>query len=781
MTEKDHDRFAAVAEQVIRELRGDPNPSLSSSREKRWGNGGSLSLEVETGQVYDHEQGEGGGIVWFCSAETGLPAGEAVKWMIDRGFVKDQPGDGHQPEPKRSSPYPDRPAHPRTPPPAERTPEPPPLPADDPGPAPPPPSGPPASSPGGPRTDAAGNWIPKNLPDTAYLSATFDYCDEAGEVAYQVCRYDYPDPASAKGHGKHFLQRIPDKSKPHGYAYKTRGMRWLPYRLPELLDDVRDGVPIFIVEGEKKVDMLREIGVPATCNHGGAGKFPETLVEHFKGAKVCILPDNDKAGQDHATLIGRRLRAIAEEVLILDLPGLPPKGGVDDWLPAGGTAEALYRLRRDEARPFVPPPPVSKFGGVPWADLDKPGPQLERIIKGVLTANEISLLVGESQSGKSFLALDLAMCVARGQDFFGHKTRRGGVIYQAGESAVGVRRRRLPAYRQHHHVNGEDVPFVLLEHQIDLFGNPDQIDQLVEECIAWRDTFDVRLDLVVIDTFNRATPGANENDGRDMSIVLENAEKIRRETGAHVLMVHHLNAGGTRARGHTSLFANVDAVITVKKVEATKDPEGRQVREWTISKQKDGEDGVSQTFVLPAIEIGRDEDGDRITSCVVVRPGATEGPPRDGEPGAVGAGISGWNATALRAIYNALAECGQAAPVGLNLPASTRVVSRQDVGRELARAARADGIDGEDVKEGETPDQARERRDAARRAKAASARDALYSRGIIRMDENWIWLTGKRVQGFGPPPGSQRWAPPADADGDQTPGPDLPFDMGDFQ
>jgi len=796
MSDAHDNRFRDIAEDVIRELRGDPNKHLSKPGEKRWGNGGSLSLDTKTGRIYDHEQGQGGGLVWFVQEELGLAAPrDAFNWLAERGHVRDEGRRDQPAEKKQVGPYRERPPHPRSPQaqtPPQRDQGPPP---GDPGPMPPDDRfGPPPGDPGdpgpqpddrgmppprsAPRTDPAGNWIPKNLPDTAVLAKTYDYQTLDGEVAYQVCRYEWPDPETEKGRGKHFLQRIPDPKKPNGYSYKTKGMEWLPYRLPELAADVDEGRVIFIVEGEKKVDMLRDIGVPATCNHGGAGKFPVELTRHFHGAKVCILPDNDKAGRDHATLVGRRLRKIAEAVLILDLPGLPPKGGVDDWLPAGGTSEQLYRLMRDEARPFVPPPPETKFGGVAWADLDAPGKQLEFVIKGVLAANELSMLVGESQSGKSFLALDLAMSIARGRDFFGHKTRQGGVIYQAGESATGLRRRRIPAYRQHHEVNDPTLPFVLLENQIDLFGNPEQIDALVQECLAWRDTFDVPLDLIVIDTFNRATPGANENDGRDMSIVLENAEKIRRETGAAVMMVHHMNAGGTKARGHTSLYANVDTVIMVRKVEDAKDPSGRQVREWTISKQKDGEDGVKHSFVLPAIEIGRDADGDRLTSCIIAQPRETDGGADQGaEPGAQ---VSGWTETALRAIYNAINEHGEAAPQSLGMPHGAMVVNRRAVARELARVAPADGLDGDDIRRGETQEQAEKRRRDARQKKAADARDRLYSRGVIRMDDNWIWLTGKRVRGFPPPPGARGWADTGRDEGGDQPGVDLPFDMEDF-
>ena len=487
------DKFAHHAAAVARDLLGDENKQLSTKDELRFGKQGSMSVDVKTGQFFDHEQNEGGGVLWFIERETGRPVagGSAVEWMRENGFdVED-----------------DRP--------------------------------PAVKSGNGPRLDPDGNWLPQRVPDHGRLTKTFDYRDAAGELIYQVCRYDWTvDPSvNPKGHDKTFVQRVPDSKKPGGWSYKTKGITWLPYRLPELLADIANGRPIFIVEGEKKVDMLREIGVPATCNHGGAGKFPDDLAPHFRDAQIVVLPDNDTAGHDHAGLIARRLEGVARWIKTIELPGLPPKGGVDDWLPAGGSAEALYDLLDSAATPLEAAPFKSTFGAIQWADFDAPGPSYDYTIKGVLTRGEMSMLLGESQSGKSFLAIDIAMSIARGTEWFGHKVRQGGIIYQAGESALGVRRRRFPAYRRHYDCGGEPLPVVLLERPLDLYTNDEHVDLFIEECRHWGGRFDVPLELIVIDTFNKATPGANENDGKDMGTVLARCDRIRRETGAHVMLV----------------------------------------------------------------------------------------------------------------------------------------------------------------------------------------------------------------------------------------------------
>lgn len=742
--DKGKDQFAQHAAAVARDLFGEPNKQLSSNEELRFGRQGSKSVDVKTGQFYDHEQNEGGGVLWAISTYAGrkIEGGDAVEWMRENGYYIE---DNRAPTPAAQ----------------------------------------PAS-----RTDAAGNWLPQRVPDHGKLTKTYDYLDASGSLSYQVCRYDWSvDPSvNPKGHDKTFVQRRPDSNKRHGWDWSTKGMTWLPYRLPELIEDIRNGFEIFIVEGEKKVDMLREIGVPATCNHGGAGKFPESLVEWFKGAKVIILPDNDQAGQDHANLIARRLTGTARSIRTLDLPGLPPKGGVDDWLPAGGDADQLYQLAGHE--PEAAPTYQSKFGAVMWADFDKPGQTYEYMIKGVLTENEISMLLGESQSGKSFIAIDIAMAVARGEPWFGRQTRRGGVIYQAGESATGVRRRRFPAYRKKFDVAKDPLDVVLLERPVDFYSSDEQVDQFIDECKFWATRFKDPLKLIIIDTFNKATPGANENDGKDMGMVLARCDRVRVATGAHVMLVHHLNAGGNKARGHTSLFGNVENVVTVRKVPDSKDQSGRQVREWVISKCKDGEDGTGEKFVLHGVEIGVDADGDKITSCVVGRPEG--GAPVPDDPS--GIVIAGSNAAILRTIYDAIKTKGVLAPAELGLARGALAIEQRDL--QVAIKESLDGLsedDGEPPKDGETPEAFARRKAARRRKELERIRDYLYAKGVIGRRDGWTWLTGKNVRGFEDAPGQGEGAPARKPRGgaqhrqDAAPVDDLdmpwdaPADMGDFQ
>src|SRR3954454_3195770 len=130
----------------------------------------------------------------------------------------------------------------------------------------------------------------------------------------------------------------------------------IPYRLKELLAAEHDDV--FIVEGEKDCENLAMHGLTATTNSCGAGKWSSDLNCFFAGKNVYILPDNDEVGVHHARNVALNLLPIAREVRVVDLPGLPPKGDVSDWLAAGGTLEELIDIARFTA-PLQPGDPAS--------------------------------------------------------------------------------------------------------------------------------------------------------------------------------------------------------------------------------------------------------------------------------------------------------------------------------------------------------------------------------------------------------------------------------------
>jgi hypothetical protein len=177
--------------------------------------------------------------------------------------------------------------------------------------------------------------------------ATYDYHDEHGGLLFQVVRFQPKD----------FRQRRPDGKG--GWVWSLNGVPRVLYRLPELAAAPKDR-PVFVVEGEKDADALVALGLLATTAPLGANKWRPEYSEALRGRPVFILPDNDDPGRAHAAAVRDALRGVAESITIVELPGLPEKGDVSDWLAAGGDKDKLLSLVveavRKQAKESAPPP-----------------------------------------------------------------------------------------------------------------------------------------------------------------------------------------------------------------------------------------------------------------------------------------------------------------------------------------------------------------------------------------------------------------------------------------
>jgi len=193
---------------------------------------------------------------------------------------------------------------------------------------------------------------PKQSKAPMQIVSTFDYRDAAGELLFQTVKF----------HPKNFRQRRPNGS---GWLWNLQGVPRILYRLPELIQ-ANPAATVYLPEGERDVDRLAELGLAATCNPMGAGKWPKVDSSPLKGRNVLILPDNDAPGREHAQQVAADLAGKAASVRILELPNLPDKGDVSDWLDAGGTAEQLVELAAQAPAPQTKPPklklhPASSF------------------------------------------------------------------------------------------------------------------------------------------------------------------------------------------------------------------------------------------------------------------------------------------------------------------------------------------------------------------------------------------------------------------------------------
>lgn len=171
--------------------------------------------------------------------------------------------------------------------------------------------------------------------------ACYQYEDQDGELAFEVVRYLHSDGS------KRFRQRRPDGKG--GVVYNLAGVNRVPYRLPRVMQ----AKALFLVEGEKDVETLERWGLDATCNPGGSGStgLYGEWTHIFAGKRLAILPDNDAPGRKHAAGVAAALIAEASSIRVIELPGLPEKGDVSDWVEAGGTCEQFIEIVRS-AKPI---------------------------------------------------------------------------------------------------------------------------------------------------------------------------------------------------------------------------------------------------------------------------------------------------------------------------------------------------------------------------------------------------------------------------------------------
>lgn len=383
------------------------------------------------------------------------------------------------------------------------------------------------------------------------LVKAYDYTDIDGKLLFQVCRYE----------PKTFKQRIPDGKG--GYKYGLNGVKPVLYRLP----GIAKASSVLIVEGEKDVDNLHSLGLTATTSPMGAKKWRPEYGDYLKDKEVILIPDNDNEGREHMAQVGAALRGIAKSLKWIDLPDVPSKGDVSDWISAFKNKEEIQErlsIMIESAEPYDPP--VKKTIDdiiIEAGDFLKLNLPPKRKIIDIISEQEIILLAGWRGAGKTWAALSIVDAITRGTSFGPWKVRTPvPCLYCDGEMAAQDLPTRL------NNLNPDPHRVAPLYLYSDAYANLQGITKANILTETWRAT--IKRILItrgvkfwVIDNLASLAPGIDENKKDPYDPI--NAWLLDlRFAGITTLVLHHTNKEGGQ-RGTSAREDNIDMSIILKQ------------------------------------------------------------------------------------------------------------------------------------------------------------------------------------------------------------------------
>jgi len=211
------------------------------------------------------------------------------------------------------------------------------------------------------------------------------------------------------------------------------------------------------------------------------------------------------------------------------------------------------------------------------------------LIRDFLPEDGLAIIYGDPGAGKSFLALDMALRIARGNDWHGAAAKQTGVLYIAGEGARGIGK-RITGWRMAHRLQKLSVPFLLLPIAVQVVEDDQRASLLrtIDEAKR-RAGFDIGL--IVLDTVSRSIAGMDENAQEAMTSFVRACDAIKAHAGGALLGVHHSGKDKDRGmRGSSVLLGAVDTAIRVTKSE--------RIVTMEVEKQKDAEEGKPAYFEM---------------------------------------------------------------------------------------------------------------------------------------------------------------------------------------
>ena len=253
-------------------------------------------------------------------------------------------------------------------------------------------------------------------------------------------------------------------------------------------------------------------------------------------------------------------------------------------------------------------PPLHRF--VMIEDFLKSPPNELSLIDGYLQLDSLAAYVGDSESFKSFILIDMTCHIATKTPYLGRDVKQGFVLYVAGEGENGIKK-RFKAWFEHHNLPFQNIAITTVPAAL---CEPGNAERLVEEIQAFIKEVGVTPVLIVLDTLNTNFGAGDENSTKDMTLFVNGMRALRIATHAAIVTAHHCGHNDkTRQRGSIVLTNSVDWSYLVERKPET------MITTMTNKKSKDESKPPPVSFELVVKDLSwLDEKGRPMTSCVLV-------------------------------------------------------------------------------------------------------------------------------------------------------------------
>jgi KaiC/GvpD/RAD55 family RecA-like ATPase len=368
-----------------------------------------------------------------------------------------------------------------------------------------------------------------------------------------------------------------------------------------------DATTLYIAEGFATAATIAEVtGQPCAVAYSASNLVPVTgiLKEDHPTLDICIVADND------ASKIGKHYAEQACSKVKVRMI-MPPIEGMDanDYVQAGHDLALLLK----------PPAPVTDYLIHADGFSAQPAP-ISWLVKHWIQDKALVMVHGPSGGGKTFVTLDWMLHIASGKaTWFGHKVRPGNMVYLAGEGHHGLRS-RIAAWKHKNSVS--NLNMWVSKSGVDL-NTAEGYLKVVEAIRALK----IKPDVITVDTLHRFMAG-DENSAQDAKTMLDACAALMQEFGCTVILVHHTGVSEEaqhRARGSSAWRGALDIEISVIPAKGDKSIEIVQ------RKSKDAEMAAPVYVDLDSVAIPGwfDEDGEAVTSAVVVKGEVPESKQKD--------------------------------------------------------------------------------------------------------------------------------------------------------